>query len=173
MRPVPTCNGLEDKSLSAEVTSDIAVGARISFNICGEVRRGRGLLFLHATTAAKLLPPLVTPSPSALGKDRRDTTHAIHLAVNITPPVRLSHAPASRWTELRCGQWSACFCPMVAIYSRQSDTAYCVHVLHCRSGRIVPLDHYNYTVSVSTTKVAYLHLSSGVQAYKREPRIEK
>ena len=93
MRPVPTCNGLEDKSLSAEVTSDITVGARISFNICGEVRRGRGLLFLHATTAAKLLPPLVTPSPSALGKDRRDTTHAVHLAVNIISPVRLSHAP--------------------------------------------------------------------------------
>ena len=93
MRPVPTCNGLEDKSLSAEVTSDIAVGARISFNICGEVRRGRGLLFLHATTAAKLLPPLVTPSPSVLGKDRRDTTHAVHLAVNIISPVRLSHAP--------------------------------------------------------------------------------
>ena len=93
MRPVPTCNGLEDKSLSAEVTSDIAVGARISFNICVEVRRGRGLLFLHATTATKLLPPLVTPSPSALGKDRRDTTHAVHLAVNIISPVRLSHAP--------------------------------------------------------------------------------
>ena len=46
------CNGFEDKLLSAEVTGDIAaVGARISFNICGESRRGRGLLWLRATVS--------------------------------------------------------------------------------------------------------------------------
>ena len=99
MRPVPTCNGLEDKSLSTEVTSDIAVGARISFNICGEVQskygeEGAYFSYTQRQRQSCCCPWLVvTPSPSALGKDRRDTTHAVHLAVNIISPVRLSHAP--------------------------------------------------------------------------------
>ncbi len=72
VRPVPMCHGIEDKSLNAEVTGDIAVVARISFNICGESQRGRGLLCLLATVAAKLLPPTVAPSPLVQGKIEGD-----------------------------------------------------------------------------------------------------
>lgn len=57
MRPVPTRNGLEDKSLSAEVVGGIAGSARISFNIYGEARRGRayvGLAFLMSNGSDKV-----------------------------------------------------------------------------------------------------------------------
>ena len=56
----------------------------------GEEGLTLGLRFLWATAATKFLPPPVDPSPSVPGKDRRDTTHAVHLATDIVSPVCLA-----------------------------------------------------------------------------------
>ena len=82
MRPVPTRNGLEDKSLSAEVVCGIAGSARISFNIYGEARRGRAYVsYEQRQRQNSCRPPLILAHQCRGKTDETPPTQYISLRI--------------------------------------------------------------------------------------------